>query len=206
VNVSDWISSVSTAVVAVVGIAGTYLTGAKGREHAERIAREKNEHDRRMADEQRQQQRRADAYVELLTYAEQVGGWIYRLVPGAKLADLGHMEPDDGSVARAKALLGAYGSAASITYFEAWQRTLPPIVMEFLFLFASGDAKTRAQGMLPLTTLNNQERLDGWPKLDGYLKPQEEEARRALADQLSTELLGTRRFSIEIGQKASPST
>ncbi|MEV6849372.1 hypothetical protein [Actinoplanes sp. NPDC051411] len=197
---SDWISSVSTAVVAVAGIAATYLTSAKGRDQAERLARDKTEHDRQLVEDERNQQRRSEAYVELLTYVELVGTAIRRIVPGASVSDLGNLEPADESVARAQALLGAYGSAASIAYFEVWQQTTPPIVSELLYLSAKGQSESQEQGTLVLSTSRDDGVTAAWRKMQ-EVKQREEQARRELADQLSAELLGTRRFNVKVEER-----
>jgi hypothetical protein len=182
----QWVGAVlGAAVGGAFGAFGTwmaYLTGAKTRASAEKIADSKNKHDRDLAVEQRQQQRRAEAYVEILAIAEQVGQWAGAVLPmldeGQKTPDL----PDLAQQARVNALISAYGSSKAIVFYEAWRSAAGEVQQAVLNFQAAERARSGSDAAL------EQRR-----NLDLSLREKERNARKALGDELAAELQGVRR-------------
>jgi hypothetical protein len=120
----DWVAPAGTAAVGITGIAATYFTGERSRSNAKELAEGKNQHDLSVIREQRRQQRQAEAYIELLTFSNQMSHYL-------NLTDLETgAEPKHAAVpgqdvqARIRALLAAYGSAEAKECFQAWMAAL----------------------------------------------------------------------------------
>jgi hypothetical protein len=180
----EWVAPAGTAAVGITGIAATFFTARQGRQHAENVAAKKNAHDLDLAREQRQQQRRAEAYVEILVIAEQVGQWVSSVVPmfdyGQKVPDL----PDLDRQARANALINAYGSSKAIVFYKAWRNAADEAFR------AAMDVLLAERGENGHTDLVLERRK----ALDTDLRGKEADARKVLGDELAAELNGTRRF------------
>ncbi|MET9303559.1 hypothetical protein ABZX66_30030 [Micromonospora aurantiaca] len=182
----EWVGPVMTGAVGIsvgiTGIVATYKTGKQGRQHAEVLARQQNEHDAALAKEQRDQQRRSEAYVELLTMVERVGQWASMVRP---MLDTNPPRPvpplpELSEQARSNALVGAYASPAVKERYQAWRK----VVMEAIgavedieFALANPDA-----GLSHIKPRR---------ELDFKHRPAEGDARRALADQIAAELGGS---------------
>ncbi len=186
----EWVAPVCTASVGVAGIAATFFTARQGRQHAEDVAAKKNAHDLDLVREQRQQQRRAEAYVEILTVAEQVGQWASAVVPmydyGQKVPEL----PDLAKQARANALINAYGSSKAITFYQAWRKAADEVLQSATQVLLAERDGSGPRGA-----------LDARRDLDTSLRGREADARKLLGDELAVELNGTRRFEKELDLK-----
>jgi hypothetical protein len=193
----EWVAPVATGVtaatVAIAGIAATYRTGAEGRKHAETLTDKKNASDQELAREQRGQQRRAEAYLEVLTIAERIGQWTSTVEPMYQAGQPDPQLPDLATQARGTALLNAYGSSKALVFYNAWRKTAEEIyvtVLEILRIHARGEGPTDAE-------------LDLRRRLNVHLRQEEMDARKALVDELAAELQGVRRVQegLELGWK-----
>ncbi|MCZ7425970.1 hypothetical protein O7607_09520 [Micromonospora sp. WMMA1949] len=105
----DWAPPAATLLVGILGVGGTFLAGERLRRHGQLMARE-----------QREQERRATAYVDALVCAERMKGYFENVEPPV---DVGFPVPDGPSAeeqARTKALITAYGSHEVRELFECW--------------------------------------------------------------------------------------
>lgn len=116
---SEWIGDVATAVVAAAGIGYTYLAGARGRDQVDRMALASRKHERTMAREAREQERLADAYVQLLGMMERIGQWVQQVNPMYQ-SNPDRPLPDLDKQADVVAAMRAYGSDEVVEAFEAW--------------------------------------------------------------------------------------
>ncbi|MFD6265561.1 hypothetical protein ACFWFK_31070 [Micromonospora chalcea] len=171
-NIFQWLGP--AIITAAVGIAALLVN----RSQALDLAREKSEHESRLAKEQRVHQQRASAYVEVLTIAERVGQWVSLAKPAIDFGNPPPPElPDFLDQARSQALLNAYGSAAVKAKFKEWRSAVDDVIKaveQIDFLQANpepGVSRTKV-----------------WADLETRLRPKEREARRLLADQVADEL------------------
>jgi hypothetical protein len=116
----DWVAPVCAAGGAVlgagVGAMTTWLTGKGAREHAERLART-----------ERQQQRLADAYIELLEMLQHLGQWVVSVQPFIDFGEPKHPTPPAEQQARVLALVAAYGSPELRKLFDAYRHNIAAI-------------------------------------------------------------------------------
>jgi hypothetical protein len=104
----------------------TFLSGERGRDHAETLAKLRNDHDVRLAKEERTQQRLADAYVALLEMAERVGMWaqmvrpIVDTIPPQPVPQM----PDLDVQGRVNALVGALRLTLVRERLDAWREVV----------------------------------------------------------------------------------
>ncbi|MFI5584791.1 hypothetical protein ACIA5G_07165 [Amycolatopsis sp. NPDC051758] len=167
----EWVPPVSAAGGAVlgawVGAVTTWLTAKGTRDHALELAR---------AD--RQQQRFAEAYLDLVTYLEHFGQWAHTLRPLYEPA--GHERrpmPSAEQQARCRALVAAYGSDAIKGLYKSYNETIGEIINADLLIGLALQSGRDAG-------VNEPEQ---WERLRGLLK-QESERREQIADQVSAEL------------------
>ncbi|CAN5477083.1 hypothetical protein BH10ACT9_BH10ACT9_60800 [soil metagenome] len=111
----EWVPHAATATVAVAGIGGTWLTGSRTLAH-----------ERRLATEAREQQRRENAYVDLLDVAERVGHWaqmswpLFDTDPPRPVPEM----PPLAEQAHTEALVRAFGSAQVLAGLKAWREVV----------------------------------------------------------------------------------
>lgn len=113
----EWIG---TSAVGLAGIAATYWTGQRGRDQAEALADAKHTHDLALAREQRQQERQAEAYIELLTLVHSFSAHMARADGKTGAFPEGLPLPSADAQSRIKALLAAYGSTRSSALYQEW--------------------------------------------------------------------------------------
>ncbi|MET7820882.1 hypothetical protein AB0F59_30525 [Micromonospora lupini] len=175
-NVLQWLGP--AVITAGVGIAALLVN----RSQALGLAREKSEHESRIAKEQRVHQQRASAYVEVLTIAERVGQWVSLVKPAINFGSPPPPDlPDFLDQARSQALLNAYGSTAVKAKFNEWRSAV--------------DDVTRAVEQIDFLTKNPEpgvSRTKVWADLETRIRPREREARKLLGDQMADELMNER--------------
>lgn len=178
----EWVGTAATAVVGVVGIAGTWLSSKQGRDSTERLTREGFEHEHRLAREARQQQRLADSYVKLLGMVERTGQWaqmvkpIMDTIPPQPVRPL----PELDEQAEVEAFVNAFGSNDVRAALGAWRGIVRDVIA--------------AVGLIDLEAQDAQRaRPSGVDYGSPYMKlhelcPVERSARESLARQVSREL------------------
>jgi hypothetical protein len=195
----EWIGPTGSAVVGFVGAVGavtgiyfTYRTGERSRQHtlaiAEaknaldlRLASEKHEHEVMVVQQEREQQRRVEAYIEVLTKVEKLGYWASRIHP---LKASEHEDVPNDSIlrgdARNSALLLAYGSDEVRELYNMWCRCITEVKDAIELIRMDHEAKEIGQ-------MN-----EVWSRLMERLRPDEENARSSLATRIAEELGGSR--------------
>ncbi|CAN5541506.1 hypothetical protein BH11ACT6_BH11ACT6_07440 [soil metagenome] len=144
----EWVPHVATATVGVAGIVGTWLTGSRNLAH-----------ERRLAQEAREQQRRENAYVDLLDVAERVGHWAQMSWP---LFDTDPPRPVPEmpllvEQAHTEALVRAFGSAQVLAGLKTWRG----IVLAMLTLdhqIRQGESDAHPDARTEFDELRTQER------------------------------------------------
>lgn len=162
----EWVAPVSAAAGASVGAIAAWRTAKGGRDHAEA-----------MAGLERRQQRFADAYVELLTTAEQFGQWAQLVRPAYDEGKPVPALPSLDRQARVNAVVAAYASPEVRKLVDDYLSIIGEIVEADRQI---GDALD-----------HNGPRVDIWEKLDLTLRPKEVAAREALGTRVSEELSPT---------------
>ncbi|MFV8233070.1 hypothetical protein [Mycolicibacterium fortuitum] len=174
----EWVAPVATASAGIAGILATWLTGKQAREDAKQISRDTLEHQRLLAKEERQQKRLESAYVKLLEMAEQTGLWATKVFPVTD-TDPPQPVPPLPSLelqAHIRALINAFGSEAVASSMMNWLtvvRIMVSITDEIGLEsvdFESGPADISLRARLE------------------KLRPEERQAREALAKKIATEL------------------
>jgi hypothetical protein len=212
----DWLSPAISGTVGVGGLFFGWLSGKQSRDQAERLAEHNNEHARlmaeqrdahtrlleddrrgfeqRMVEEERRQQRLAEAYLEIMTTTIQIGYSLRPAVTPKTTAETPKTTADDsqpGVVAvreelvRATALAETFASADVNGLFESW-RDLVYKVLEADVRFAA-NADTGQPGHTAIDM-----RLH-WRRQARDLRLREADQRKALADLVATELRARRR-------------
>jgi hypothetical protein len=177
----EWVPPMAGAVVAIGGIIGGVVTAKGSRKDARALAQQTNEHQVALAREQRQQQRFADAHLELLTMVEMGGQWVTMVRP---IIDTDPPQPlrrppSLDQQARVDALTAAYCSDEVKAQVDRWRdvvRQVTRATEEIAAAIAQPDA--------------GLDRTKPWRELDFVLRPAERAARKALADQIAFELRG----------------
>jgi hypothetical protein len=169
----------------MLGLAGmyfTWLSSKQGRDHAESLARERFEHERKLARDALDQERLADAYVRLLVMAERTGAWAQSVKP---LMDTDPPQPvpplpEIDAQAEVEAIVNAFGSGVIRESLDLWRRVVKDIISAVGLVDLERDAATKAY---------NADVDFGQPyrKLM-ELRPRERTARDALSDQVALEL------------------
>lgn len=168
---------VPTASVGAIGIVLTFVAGKQGRDHAERVARDRSSHERTLAEEARRQQRLENAYIELLDMAEKVGYWaqfsypILEYNPPQPQPEL----PDLPSQARTEALVKGFGSRVVLHLMTSWRKIVKDMLVQHSIIQF---AHSQDQGQIALEA--RKKFFD--------LKEPESRAREAIGDQVSAEL------------------
>jgi hypothetical protein len=155
----EWVPHAATATVAVAGIVGTWLTGSRTLAH-----------ERRLATEAREQQRRENAYVDLLDVAERVGHWAQMSWP---LFDTDPPRPVPAmpplaEQAHTEALVRAFGSAQVLAGLKAWREVVRTMLNLDHQIQLGGNADARREF--------------------GELRAREQAAREALGDLVAVDL------------------
>jgi hypothetical protein len=170
----EWIG---TSAVGIAGIVAAYRAGERGRQHAQNLADEKHRRDVALAREQRQYDRRAEAYVEVLTMAERIGQWVLLVEPPIDVGISAPLLPDLVEQAHNRALVEAFGSDEARRLFAAWNTTVQEAV-KTVQLIRLGRASVKSG--LPVDDLQRQ--------LEGTVRSDEQAARRSMAAGLGKEL------------------
>lgn len=171
----EWIG---TAALGLTGLATTYLTARQGRQQARDAAKKQNEHELRMAYEQRQQQRRAEAYVELLTIVEEVSNWARKLVSSAEASEDPPELPSSSRQARASALTNAYGSSEALASYGDWRQSVQDVYNGYTEVMNAGIDEVG----------NSQQKVHD-------LREKEDAAKAKLVETVSSELAGAQRVT-----------
>src|SRR5947209_3542689 len=77
----EWTGPASGAIVGVAGLLAGWRVAVGSRKHDERLAQQRNEHEARVAHVQWHRDQRADAYIQLLDLAEEIGDWVSSAFP-----------------------------------------------------------------------------------------------------------------------------
>ncbi|MEU8284151.1 hypothetical protein AB0C01_07410 [Micromonospora sp. NPDC048905] len=197
----DWVVPVATSgfgtLVGISGIVISFKTGERSRQHAENLAKErhrhelelakqKSGHDLRLAREQRQQERRATAYVEIVKEVQRVSFWANASHPDGALDKdeaprhlhlVTDLSPD--------ALLRTYGSDEVIELFDAWRTRVQDISKSFYLLTIDLNADSAAK------RLNGKQTSEEWSRLYEVRVPAENAAKAALTKRIQLELQTT---------------
>lgn len=181
---SDWAPPSVTLLVGILGVGGTFIAGERLRRHGQRLARE-----------QREQDRRATAYVDMLISSERIGNWIWSVHPTRKYGVF--LAPDGPSAdeqAKTKALLLAYGSDEVRDLFGVWDdaaRDAIDLAHRITSLGSRGSVFRRTTTYL-ITIPKSRGRETKAKQLRGELddeaRPAEKAAREALASRINLEL------------------
>lgn len=171
----------STALLGMTGIIATAVTSSKGRAAAKELA-----------DTARVQQRLADAYIDLLKYAEAVGRWA-QLVRPASDTSPPRMPPDlpDLDVEHTvRAKVFGYASAEVRTLYEKWMSAVVDIRKADTLVGLRLDAQDRHPNHQPKEGEKADwlDHLTPWSELEDKLRPAELDARASLIAQVSNEL------------------
>ena len=175
---NEWIPVISAAIGASVGVTGivfTWLTGKQARDQAEQTAQNRLEHERTMAQQARDQERRGNAYVQLLTVVERTGQWAQMVKPLVGSHPPPPL-PDLDEQAEAMALVNAFGSDEIRRSFNTWRN----LIWDMIWAVDEIDREVEtSEGDEPYSKLFK-------------LRPAEDDARQALARLIRDELQPTR--------------
>jgi hypothetical protein len=131
---NEWIPVISAAIGAAVGVIGIvfpFLTGKQARDQAEQTTQNRLEHERTMAQEAREQERRGNAYVRLLTVVETMGQWAQMVKPmldSDPPQPVGAM-PGLDEQAEAMTLVNAFGSDKIRQSFKTWRDLVWDVIL-----------------------------------------------------------------------------
>jgi hypothetical protein len=174
----EWVAPVATASLGVVGIYFTWRTGKEGRDHAKQLAKAQQDHSERAAATARTQQRKAEAYVQILEVVEQIGNWAQNIrrvmdtIPPREIPPV----PEYQDQIASKARLLAFASPEVQALWDEWDGAVHEIRV--------ADMKI-ALGQQPNSAFDDTE---AWISLEDTLRPKEIEQRKLLAEQVSREL------------------
>ncbi len=171
-NTIALVSVVSSAVLGAVGLIVASYNSSRERAHALALAREA-----------RQQERLADAYVEVLRIVEEVAHWAQRVRPMLDTSPLPEPPPlpSIAEQIRMQALLGAFASEDVQARYEAWCQSVYAIQAADMELTWHERSVNR----------HGQSGIDDaevWRRLALELKPKERVLRQALIDTVAAEL------------------
>jgi hypothetical protein len=179
----EWVAPVATGALGATGIVFTWLSGKQGRDHAENLAKLRNDHEATLAKEERTQQRLANAYIALLEMAERVGMWAQMVRPMVDTIPPQPVPrmPDIDVQGQVNALVGAYGSSLVRERLDAWRAiVLHMISMDRVIGMSEQHGTDRA-------STSGADFTEFWEKIHED-RPKELEARKALTDQIAAEL------------------
>lgn len=131
------------------------------------------------AREGRQWERRADAYVEILTMCRHMGAYVWSLYPvytrgtGEPMMDVS----PDADQAKAAALVAAFASTEVLNLFKAWSVIVNKALLDRDTIHSNSD-----EGPM------QDERRSAQKNLNDVLQPAELAARTALEDRIAAEL------------------
>lgn len=180
----EWVAPVATGMTGIAGVGFTWWAGHDGRQHAERVATQQIDATHRLATEQRQQERIASAYVELLTMVERTGQWaamvrpIFDTNPPAELPAL----PDFAAQAAVQAYADAFASQAVLDRFAAWREAISEMIQTETLIRASRQMQDDGIQLEP------EYRSVALYKKMQELRPKEYQRRKELADEVAMEL------------------
>lgn len=166
----------------MTGIAATYFTGKRGREHAERLASQAYEQQRILASDARIQERLGEAYLQLLVMVEQSGAWAQAVKP---IVDTDPPRPVpplpeiDTQIA-VEAATNAFASAPVRKALRAWREVMTEILRQVQLIDLEKEARSRGE----------HRGVDFGSPYRGLteLRPKESEARERLSDHVADEL------------------
>jgi hypothetical protein len=165
-------SILSGASVGLGGLAVALFSGWRDRAGALSLARE-----------ERQQQRRADAYVAVLAMAEKAGYWVATVRPLVETEGYEPLPlPDLDSQSRASALINAFGSTEVHEAYEAWREIVQSVLKADRLLGLALDSRQRGHGDSGIDV--GEEGL----KLHVELRPAEVDARTRMVGLIAAEL------------------
>ena len=161
----------------------TWLTAKQGRDHAEHLMQQRIDHEAETAKDQRRQQRLADAYVDLLTFASTMGAWANFVRPildtdPPKELPVG-IPPVDEQI-RVEARAAAFASAEVRRLVKIWRDSVGEIRRADYLLSLCNEARKRGED-------SGIDDAEQWIRLRD-LRPIEQEEREALTDQIAAEL------------------
>ena len=138
----DWVPFATAAV----GSASTALVAWFGFRHGERLASQRTaDHERQLAIDARKQQRLAEAYVPLLTFAYRVGQWSDLVRPAIQTAQMPPPPPlpTPEEQAKIQALVGAYASSTVRDFMQAWQEVLTKVRVADMYIGFAQERESR---------------------------------------------------------------
>jgi hypothetical protein len=192
---NEWIPVVGAAIGAFVGVTGiffTWLTGKQARDQAEQTADNRLQHERTMAHDAREQERRGNAYVRLLTVVERSGQWAQMVKP---MLDSDPPQPvrplpDLDEQAEAMALVNAFGSDEIRQSFKSWR----DLVWDMIWAVAEIDREEESAKREESGKRYRPETSDGAEAYERLfkLRPAEDEVRQVLARLIRAELQAAR--------------
>ena len=178
-----WEWAAPAGVAAIVGIGNmvlTWRTGIRVRVHAEQLARAQQKHLMRVADRERAQQRKAEAYVQVLEVTEQLGLWAQNVNPvvdtGQELPPLPELPKQLSSQAR----LLAFASPEVEAFWMDWRKAFNAVRQAHIEMaYRSRDQNSPYIKFLEVMN-----------ELEDILRPKEKEQRKLLAEKIRAELAG----------------
>jgi hypothetical protein len=177
------ITTVGTNNLAVISVISSALVGFGGILFAGTNSKQDRAARRALELELRQQNRKAEAYLELLMIVGRIGYWadMVRSVVTTELPSPPPELPDVPEQIRADALVTAFGSSEIQTTVAAWRRSVNAIaVADRKIAWA---LKARDHGNASPVT-----HFDVWNELEASLRPAEREARVAIENRVALEL------------------
>jgi hypothetical protein len=120
------------------------------------------------------------AYVELLTVVEEVDHWVKESLVETVDGVEGMDPPEAITSPRPRALVGAYGSAAALVFFDAWQHSVSEF-KEAFYNYTWNATDSERPDRIALQRRMERARTEAGS------------ARKVLIDELAAELNGTRR-------------
>lgn len=177
----EWVAPVATASVGVCGIVFTWLTGSQGRSHAQVLAKQQQDHAERAAATARTQQRKAEAYVQVLEVVEQIGNWSQNLKPALDTDPPRELPPlaEYSHQISSKARLLAFGSPEVQALWQTWHKEISQIRVAAVRI-ARAERSVSVQAQIGID--------ERWGNLEDHLRPAEFFARKALSDKMHDEL------------------
>jgi hypothetical protein len=171
----------SSTIVALAGLGVALGTTTLTVVASYKTAKGSWSHASSLAAEDRRQQRKADAYLEVLEVAEHLGHWAQTIRPSLSA---GQPDPDLPALERqrrANALLGAFGSATVQSAHDDWWASVHEVRLA-----------VRHIDIADLPNMNTprifEKKMDAWERLESQLRGDEERLRKRLHDLVGAEL------------------
>ncbi|WP_152547093.1 hypothetical protein [Amycolatopsis orientalis] len=178
----EWLGASIAGTVGLAGMFFTWLSSKQGRDHAERLAKDRFEHERKLAQEALEQERLGDAYVRLLVMVERCGAWAQSVKP---MLDTDPPQPvpplpEIDAQTEVEAIVSAFGSKEARDRLDSWRNVVKDIIAAVgLIDLERADALKGGSASVDF----------GQPYLKlRDLRPAERSAREELASQVAREL------------------